>query len=212
MANQTLSTLVRTMQSYFRIGTIRLKDDSGVVAARNAADTAHADISANQVRVKGANASNAVILGAPAGLGGNATFVLPSADGATGQYLKTNGSGTLSFGDPGSSADQTQAEAFTQASSSPLTIFTPPANAVIRQITIEVTSAASGGSPTVAVGTVADPDAYMDELESDLKETGLYTVYPLANVGASPAAVVLTITPSGQTFTGNVYVVYTVPA
>jgi hypothetical protein len=178
---------------------------------RNGADSANAGLAAGTVKVKGSNASYGVTLDAPGSLGANVTLVLPSSDGNTGEYLKTDGSGTLTWDNPGSNADQTQVEAFTQATSSPLTIFSPADNTVLRQIIVEVVSAASGGSPAVAVGTVADPDAYMDELESDLKEVGVYTITPMVDLGVLPAAVVLTITPSGQTFSGKVYIVHSIP-
>lgn len=43
------------------------------------------------------NGTNYISLAAPAALGSNLSFVLPSADGTSGQALTTNGSGTLSF-------------------------------------------------------------------------------------------------------------------
>ena len=44
------------------------------------------------------NGSHHVQLKAPNSLGGNVAFTLPSADGNADEFLKTNGSGTLSFG------------------------------------------------------------------------------------------------------------------
>lgn len=212
MANQIISNLTRTLSMFFRFGNLRLKDESGTLVVRNGADTANADLAANKIRVRGSNSSNAVVLDAPGSLAGTVTFVLPGADGASGQYLRTNGAGTMEWGDPGSDADKTTHELFTEATSSPLTIFTPPANGVLRQITIAVTQAAAGGSPVVKVGTAADDDAYMLASESDLKDAGMYTVYPMANVGASPAPVILTISPAGQTFQGAVYITYSIPS
>ena len=43
------------------------------------------------------NGTHHVQLKAPNALSGNVAFTLPSADGSSGQFLKTNGSGTLSF-------------------------------------------------------------------------------------------------------------------
>ena len=40
---------------------------------------------------------NKVKLTTPHSLAGNSTFKLPGADGSSGQYLKTDGSGALSF-------------------------------------------------------------------------------------------------------------------
>ena len=43
------------------------------------------------------NGSNYISLKAPATLGGNTTFVLPTADGSADQVIKTDGSGNLGF-------------------------------------------------------------------------------------------------------------------
>lgn len=209
MPNQVLSSLTRTMQSFFRIGNVRLKDASGVVQARNSGDTAFADVAAAQLRVQGANATNAVILNAPAALGANVTFVLPNADGATGDFLKTNGAGTLSFTGAQVDAEKVQSEAFTQATSSPLTVFTPANGTLITKVQIEVTAAGAGGSPTAAVGVSGTTGAYMATTENDLKEAALYEVEP--NITNTGQAVILTLVPSAQTFTGVVRVWYAIP-
>lgn len=43
------------------------------------------------------NGTNYVSLKAPASIAANVTWILPTADGTTGQYLKTDGAGNLSF-------------------------------------------------------------------------------------------------------------------
>jgi hypothetical protein len=209
----TLSRLRRTLKTIFGIGTINIKDSAGVVQLRNSGDTAFVDVAGNKLRVQGNNATNAVVLNAPNALGGTVTFTFPAAVGSTNQVLAdVGGDGTLGFINVSNNSDLTQAEDFTEATTSPLTIFTPPANAIIREVTIVVTVAAAAGNPTVNVGTSGDPDAYMDETEVDLKTTGTYTVYPLIDVGGSPSAVILTIVPDSQTFSGEVYVTYSNPA
>ena len=50
-----------------------------------------------ELREGTSNGNNYVRLAAPNALGSNVTFTLPNADGSSGQFLKTNGSGTLSF-------------------------------------------------------------------------------------------------------------------
>lgn len=209
-----ISDLVRTMSTYLRIGDVRVKDASGVIEARDASDTAYVDVSLNRIQVHGDNAANAVIFDAPAGLGGDVTFTLPSALGSTGQFIvQTDGAGTLGFANGVSNGNLTQIEEFTEGTSSPLTVFaSPPDDAELMQVIIEVTAAAAGGSPTVAVGTGVDPDLYMDETDSDLSEVGTYTVTPLIDLGTTPADIVLTITPDSQTFTGSVYIVYSNPS
>lgn len=54
------------------------------------------------------NGNNYVGLKAPASVGSSETFVLPDADGTTGQFIKTDGSGNLSFDDPPGSSTLTR--------------------------------------------------------------------------------------------------------
>ena len=51
----------------------------------------------NEVRFGDSDSSNFTSFKAAGTLSGNTTFTLPSADGSSGQFLKTNGSGVLSF-------------------------------------------------------------------------------------------------------------------
>ena len=65
------------------------------------------------LRLEDSSGGEYVALQAPATVGSNLTFTLPSADGSSGQVLKTNGSGVLSFtsiNTPGSSASFTQVD------------------------------------------------------------------------------------------------------
>lgn len=213
MANQTLSRLVRTMASIFRIGNIQVKDSSGVVQFRNSGDTAFADTASNKVRVQGGNATNAVVLTAPNALGSSVTFTLPSAVGTTNQVLAdTGGDGTLGFINVSANANLLQQESFTEASSSPITIFTPPANARILRVVIDVGSAASAGSPTISVGTNSSPTAYMTTGENDLKVVGTYEVNEPYELGGSPDAVIATLVTDSQTFSGIIYIEYANPS
>lgn len=90
---------------------------AGVLKIRNAANSAwvelleldgefgsktfNGNITVNaqgDVRFADADSSNYVALQAPATVSSNLTLTLPSVDGTSGQRLKTNGSGVLSFG------------------------------------------------------------------------------------------------------------------
>jgi len=51
-------------------------------------------------RESSSNGSSGVTLKAPASLSGDVNFTLPSADGSAGEFLKTDGSGALSFATP----------------------------------------------------------------------------------------------------------------
>ena len=69
------------------------------------AKTASGELRFKEVPTSG---SNHVSLKAPDSLTADASFVLPSADGTDGQFLKTDGSGNLSFGDAGGGTTFTQ--------------------------------------------------------------------------------------------------------
>ncbi|MBX9638100.1 MAG: tail fiber domain-containing protein [Nitrosomonas sp.] len=66
----------------------------------NAAVTSNSPLTLNaqnEVRFADSDSSNYVALRSPATVGANITWTLPSADGAGGSFLSTNGSGTLSW-------------------------------------------------------------------------------------------------------------------
>lgn len=65
--------------------------------------TSSGDVTLNgqaDLRFGDADSSNWVAFQAPATIGTNVTWTLPSGDGSTGQFLKTNGSGDLSWDTP----------------------------------------------------------------------------------------------------------------
>lgn len=208
-----LSDLIRTMQSYFRIGAIRIKDNSGVVQARNAGDSAFASLAGNTIRVHGSNATNAIVWAAPGGLGGTVTLTLPATAGSANYFLQTDGTGTLSWAPGSANSSNIEFGVFDEATSSPITALNnPPANSSLLEFTFEVKTAASAGNPTVSAGTNADPDLYVLTTDVDLKETGNYVVHVNAELGATPDDVEITITPDGQTFDVEYYISYSVVA
>jgi hypothetical protein len=209
MANQYLARLRGTLQNIFRIGNssgVSLKNNSGTLQVRNGGDTAHAAAEASSIKLLGSNTSNGVTLTVPNSLGANVTLTLPSDDGASGDVLYTDGSGSLYWAAPGSDAITIAYQEFNQATSSPLTIFTPSANAKILRVRVIVTAAASGGTPTLSIGYSGSTSAYMTTSENDLKTAGEYQIDEVVDVGGSPSAVIATITPSGQTFTGAILI------
>lgn len=70
------------------------------------------------------NGTNYIGLKAPASVGTSKTFVLPDADGSAGQFLKTDGSATLSWGTPANTDGWTDGSTYTwtYASASTFTI------------------------------------------------------------------------------------------
>lgn len=130
--------------------------------------------------------------------------------GYTGPRLK-NTSGVLEIRNSGDTADaaikaydRVHQIAFTQATTSPATIFTPENGEIVTEVIVEVTTAAGGGSPTLAIGVSGTTGAYMATTENNLKEVGVYDVEPM--VVNSAAAIIATIVVSAQTFVGKITV------
>lgn len=207
-----LSDLRGTLETLFRLATSAWKDSSGEIQARDSGDSAFVPVAAQKVRLAGSNETYRVDLQAPAGLAADVAWTLPATHGSAGQVIADDGDGNLYLTGAVSNAGLWQEEDFTEATSSPLTIFTPPANATILAVEVEVTVAASAGSPTIAVGVAGTAERDMTTAQNDLKTVGLWRVRPGTEVGATPGAVIATITPDSQTFTGKVRVEYAIPA
>jgi hypothetical protein len=78
--------------------------------APTASPTFTGDVTVNaqgDVRFADSDSSNWVALQAPATVASNVTWTLPSADGTSGQFLSTNGTGTLSWASQSSSGGMT---------------------------------------------------------------------------------------------------------
>ena len=99
---------------------------------------------------------------------------------------------------------------FNQATTSPTAIFTPVADAIIDQVICIVDTGATGGSPTISVGTTGDTDLYFKTTDSNLLVQQTYIFEPFESCGSTPSAVGLYITPDSQTFAARVFVRYIV--
>jgi len=88
------STVSVTGLSTTATGTVLTLTDTVTTSSVNLIIDNQKEIRFNETT---ANGSNYVALKAPASLTTDTTFVLPSADGTAGQFLKTDGSGNLSF-------------------------------------------------------------------------------------------------------------------
>jgi hypothetical protein len=100
---------------------------------------------------------------------------------------------------------------FTQATSSPHTLLYPPDGSIISKIICVVDTAASGGSPTLSVGTVGDTDRDFEVTDSDLKVAGIYLYEPYTECGSNSLPIIVTLVASGQTFAGRAYLWYILP-
>jgi hypothetical protein len=212
MAIRFISDLVGTLKGYFVVQDVQIKDDAGIVALRDADDISYAGASAKEIELYGQNA-DAVKLTTVSGAAAT-IYAFDDADGAAEGYVLTLGAGNRLYpAAPTTTAgmERVQQEIFDQSTSSPLTIFTPPANALITMVQVEVTVAAVGNSASVSVGISGDEDRDMDETDVKLKKAALFEVEPNTDVGGAPEAVILTVTPGSETFSGEVRVWYSIP-
>ena len=182
-------TLRGLMNDLFQLGGptgVQLKNSAGILLIRNAADAAYAQVQASAIRL--------------------------TTGAAAGSVLVSNASGDGAWTALASIASEGSAvEAFTQATSSPLTIITPPANARLTRVGVSVTVAAGGGSPTISIGVTGTPAAYMATNENSLLAANEYTKELWVDTTGSPVAIIATIVASAQTFTGTVWVEWEIP-
>lgn len=116
------------MQDLFGLGGpsgVKLKNASGTLLVRNAGDSGYAATIMSAIKLT-SGASNGYL----------------AVSDADGDLVWTPPASFLG----GTNAELVQEEAFTQATSSPLTLFTPPANARLTQVGVSVVNFAAGGS------------------------------------------------------------------
>jgi hypothetical protein len=209
---RTISDLVRTMQSYFRIGQIRIKDSGAVIEAKNAVDNAYVPVASSQIKYYGATSGCVTLSASPAGSAVN--YVFPGSDGTSNQVLTTDSAGNLSWTTVAVASNQvlSQVETVLFNSSTPITIFTFPLNATIIKVIVDVDTAFDATSPNLSVGTSINTSKYMGATDMDLKNLGIYEVEPVIQE-TSASAVIITFSPStgGSVGSCNVIVSYANP-
>lgn len=208
------------------IGGPRIKNNAGVIEAKNAADNAYATLVCSLLNVTG----NILVLNSDAagsgadwlftlqrpssGMTADVTLTLPVDDGSSGQVLSTDGSGILSWISAGNVAPCVTVKSIALAfgDSSPVAGFTLPANAVVEKVRVYVDTAFNGTAPTMSVGISGTVSKYMPATSLDLKTTGTYDYTPglVADVGTN--AIILTYAPdSSSAGAARVEVFYDVP-
>lgn len=200
MAN-IISPIIRTVSNLFKIqavgGTgIALKDNAGLAEFRNVGDSAYSSTKALNIEATG--------------LAKSATIQVTTSP-TNGYYLQSDASGNGSWAaltGLTASAVQVKKFSFTQATTSPATIITLPANSVITRVTtiMSVAAAAAGASITLGISGTAARD--LAATDTDLRDTAVQPTFPMTDTTASPTASILTIVVGGQTFTGVLYISY----
>lgn len=222
--------LLGTLNSYFKLGKngVRLKDAAGNLAVRTSNDSGDASITASSLNLSG----DSLIINADASESGNDwsttiqrsptqtqpnVFTLPENDGSPGQVLTTNGSGALSFVSIGGTADKATVDttSLTFGSTTTVSMFTLPANAVIEKVRLILDTPFNGTTPTATVGYSGQASILMGSAQNDLK--GLsgdsYETYPYLVPSGSTRDLEITYAASGSTAgAARILVFYSIPS
>ncbi len=196
------------------LGGPNLKNNSGTIQTRNAADSAFANLHTQELFLNDDD-TNKVTIKAPDALGADYTLELPADDGSPGQALTTNGSGVLEWQsvDTGNDKIITDTTALAFGSSSPVTMFTLPANAVIWRIRGIVDTAFNGTAPTASIGISGTTSKYMAANEIDLKTVGIYEVEPgIIPVGSTENLIITYAADSSSAGAARFIVEYSIPS
>jgi|SRR3990172_6068094 len=105
--------------------------------------------------------------------------------------------------------DYSKSIAFTQADSGTLTLDSvPAANGVLLGVVVIVDSANLAGFGTLQIGISGDTDLYQTVNDNNLTILGAYETFNYQVLGASPAAIIATISANGQSFAGRIILRY----
>jgi hypothetical protein len=208
--------IVGTQVSNFRLGLlgVRLKDNAGSLDVRNTGDTAFTDVKAQAVTVFNNTAGFGNKIQTGATQAADYVYTLPLTDGTTGQVLETDGSGVLNWVSAGSTSQcwSVDSTSFAFGTSSPITMFTLPANAVISSV-IVIVDTAFDGTPTLSVGVNGgSASKYVSTGDVNLLVADRYEVPNQSIPVGTTEALETTYSAGGATVgAGRVLVTYAVP-
>ena len=193
-------------------GGVILQNDSGNLDVRNSSNTAFANINVGDMILQGGTYT--VTLQPSSSQTSTYALTLPVTAGSVGQVLSTDGTGVLSW----VSAASTSAclsyvsTSFAFGSSSTVSMFTLPANAVIDTVQV-VVDTAFNGTPTVSIGNTANNSKYMGSGDSNLLVAANWEVTPSLSPDASSEALNIYYSAGSATSgAARVLVAYSVPA
>ncbi|MBW4469319.1 MAG: hypothetical protein KME45_03545 [Stenomitos rutilans HA7619-LM2] len=192
--------VIATSLSKFQIaiGGVTLKNSSGNLLVRNPADSADAAVTASQLN----NSGDAIVINSDAASTGTdwaltigrnpaataaVTLYAPPAKGTDGFFLRQK-AGTaagvleLELASTSGASNQltTDTTSLAFGTTSPLTLFTLPANAVVEAVRVIIDTPFTGGTPSLSVGITGTTSKYMSSTQVDLTATAqtIFEVYP----------------------------------
>lgn len=218
-----------TSQQTFQIqkGGAKFRNNSGVLEARNAANSAYADFVALILRAAGdsivlnndaagSGADWTMTIARPAsGMTAAVTYTMPAAP-TNGYVLTTDSSGNLSWAAPTSVSDAQKIDStsFIFSDSSPISLFTLPANAVVMAVHVMVDTVFDG-TPTLEIGITGTLNKYMSTTENDLTSGSgdRWTAHPNnIPVGTTEALIGTYVQGSATAGAARVLVDYAIPS
>lgn len=202
--------------SIFQLGIAgpNLKNSSGVIEAKNAADNAYANMRVGDLIISDDD-SNKITIRTPANLTADYFVEMPADDGSPGQALVTDGGGVLTWQTMAGGTDKliTDTTSLAFGTGTPLSLFTLPANAVIEKVKVVVDTAFNGAAPTLSIGIAGTVSKYMAATDIDLKTIGIYEVDPgLASVGSTEALIATYAADSSAAGAARILIDYSIPS
>ncbi len=205
---------------------VTLKNSSGNLVVRNNADSADADVTADQFNASGntgliINSDSAgsgadwkIGIARPVtGMTADWTLTLPTSAGSPTQVLQTDGSGNTSWVNSSSGSNEvTDTTSFAFGSAATVSMFTLPANAVILSV-IVIVDTAFDGTPTMSVGVSGNASKYAGSGDTLLTVADRYDMPNQIAANGSTEALEIAYAAGGATVgAGRVLVSYVIPA
>lgn len=209
--------IIGTQTGRFILGLtgVSIKNNSGVLDVKNNADSAYASAKMQDVTIFNNTAGFGNKIQSGATQAANYVYTLPLDDGSPSQVLSTDGSGVLSWVSSSSTASCWTADttSFAFGSSSPVSMFTLPANAVVDKVSV-IVDTAFDGTPTLSVGVNGgSASKYVGSSDNLLTVADRYDVPNQSVANGSTEALEIYYTAGGATVgAGRVIVTYAVPA
>lgn len=228
------SDLLGTLSSKFKlgIGGPQLKNNAGTIEARDTTDAAYAAIAALLLKLygndfvlnagaTGAGADWKLTLSRPStGMTQDLQIIWPATAPSNGQVLTVSNyaSGVITLGWTSSSGNPNaivlESTALAFGDTSPKTMFTLPANAVVRKVAV-VVDTAFNGTPSLSVGVSGTTSKYLATNQVDLT-AGAATVFEvdpgLAADGSAESLIATYSAGSATAGAARILVEYGVPA
>lgn len=172
---------------------VKIKNSSGNLLVRNAADSADAEVTASKANISG----NSIVLNSDAagsgadwkatlnraasGMSADLTLTLPANQPSTGQVITYDASGNGTFTSLPSSASSLKLETTSLAfgDTSPVTMFTTGATDIIDSIDV-IVDTTFDGTPSLSIGISGTTSKYFSATQVDLTAVGktTFTVHP----------------------------------